>query len=209
MLSEPFPFNLMFATSIGPAGTLAGYLRPETAQGIFVNFRRLLAANGGKLPFAAAQIGLAYRNEIAPRGGLLRCVADGKSFHGVELLSMLLLVCFRVREFTMGEIEHFVDPLDKSHPRFACVAGEELTLFTSESQQGSGKTSVMTAGEAALAGIINSQTLAYFMARTQQFLLSAGVKRSGLRFRQHLPSERAHYGTKAQCGQRELWLFVT
>jgi hypothetical protein len=72
VLSEPFPFNLMFPTSIGPAGNMPGFLRPETAQGIFVNFRRLLTANGGKLPFAAAQIGLAYRNEIAPRGGLLR-----------------------------------------------------------------------------------------------------------------------------------------
>lgn len=73
-LSEPYPFNLMFQTSIGPTGKDAGFLRPETAQGIFVNFRRLLEQNAGKMPFAAAQIGTAYRNEIAPRGGLLRCV---------------------------------------------------------------------------------------------------------------------------------------
>ena len=73
-LSEPFPFNLMFSTSIGPAGNMPGFLRPETAQGIFVNFKRLLSYNGGRLPFAAAQIGLAYRNEISPRGGLIRCV---------------------------------------------------------------------------------------------------------------------------------------
>jgi hypothetical protein len=52
----------------------SGFLRPETAQGIFVNFKRLLAYNGGRLPFAAAQIGLAFRNEISPRGGLLRSV---------------------------------------------------------------------------------------------------------------------------------------
>lgn len=48
------------------------FLRPETAQGIFVNFKRLLEYNGGKLPFAGAQIGQAFRNEIAPRSGLLR-----------------------------------------------------------------------------------------------------------------------------------------
>ncbi len=115
-LSDPFPFNLMFRTSIGPRGDLVGYMRPETAQvrlghhastssssggifgpgrlsaglarecgrmcgaaaaaitaqGIFVNFRDLLYYNGGKLPFAAAQIGNSYRNEIAPRAGLLR-----------------------------------------------------------------------------------------------------------------------------------------
>lgn len=48
------------------------FLRPETAQGIFVNFKRLLEFNQGKLPFAAAQIGNAFRNEISPRSGLLR-----------------------------------------------------------------------------------------------------------------------------------------
>lgn len=71
-VSDPFPFNLMFETSIGPAGNLRGFLRPETAQGIFVNFRKLLEFNGGRVPFAAATIGQAYRNEIAPRAGLLR-----------------------------------------------------------------------------------------------------------------------------------------
>eukprot|EP00456_Euglypha_rotunda_P074059 TRINITY_DN6764_c0_g1_i20.p1 TRINITY_DN6764_c0_g1~~TRINITY_DN6764_c0_g1_i20.p1 ORF type:complete len:295 (-),score=55.46 TRINITY_DN6764_c0_g1_i20:21-842(-) len=83
-LSDPFPFNLMFASQIGPTGKFPGYLRPETAQGIFVNFRRLLEYNGGRMPFAAAQVGLAFRNEIAPRAGLLR-----------------------VREFPLAEIEHF------------------------------------------------------------------------------------------------------
>ena len=71
-ISAPFAFNLMFKTSIGPRGDAVGYLRPETAQGIFVNFRDLLYYNGGKLPFAAAQIGNSYRNEISPRAGLLR-----------------------------------------------------------------------------------------------------------------------------------------
>ncbi|CAH2034063.1 unnamed protein product, partial [Thlaspi arvense] len=56
-LIDPYPFNLMFKTSIGP------YLRPETAQGLFVNFKDLYAYNGEKLPFAAAQVGPAFRNE--------------------------------------------------------------------------------------------------------------------------------------------------
>ena len=94
-LSAPYPFNLMFETQIGPSGKLVGYLRPETAQGIFVNFRRLLESNNSRMPFACAQIGLAFRNEIAPRQGLLR-----------------------VREFTMAEIEHFVQPDKKQHPKF-------------------------------------------------------------------------------------------
>ena len=56
-LTEPLEFNLMFQTHIGPSGLMKGFLRPETAQGIFVNFKRLLEFNQGKLPFAAAQIG--------------------------------------------------------------------------------------------------------------------------------------------------------
>lgn len=60
--SPSFPFNLMFKTSIGPEGTAVGFLRPETAQGLFVNFRRLLDLNANKMPFAAAQIGLGFRN---------------------------------------------------------------------------------------------------------------------------------------------------
>ncbi len=55
-IGDPFPFNLMFRTTIGPEGNSVGFLRPETAQGLFVNFRRLLDFNGGKIPFAAAQV---------------------------------------------------------------------------------------------------------------------------------------------------------
>lgn len=62
LFSPSFPFNLMFKTSIGPEGTAVGFLRPETAQGLFVNFRRLLDLNANKMPFAAAQIGLGFRN---------------------------------------------------------------------------------------------------------------------------------------------------
>ena len=83
-LSAPYAFNLMFATTVGPVGGAGSraFLRPETAQGIFTNFRRLLECNGGRLPLAAAQIGRAFRNEISPKQGLLR-----------------------VREFEMAEIE--------------------------------------------------------------------------------------------------------
>ena len=69
---KPFPFNLMFKTMIGPEGTQVGFLRPETAQGIFINFERLYGYNAEKMPFAVAQVGSAFRNEIAPRAGLLR-----------------------------------------------------------------------------------------------------------------------------------------
>jgi glycyl-tRNA synthetase len=66
------PFITALLCSIGPTGDKVGFLRPETAQGMFVNFRRLYDYNYTKLPMGVAQIGSAYRNEIAPRGGLLR-----------------------------------------------------------------------------------------------------------------------------------------
>jgi glycyl-tRNA synthetase len=178
-ITRPFPFNLMFKTTIGPEGTQVGFLRPETAQGLFVNFRRLLDYNSGRMPFAAAQIGLGFRNEIAPRNGLLR-----------------------VREFCMAEIEHFVDPSDKSHPKFNNVADTTLILFPQDAQLGTGRTIPMTAREAVATGVINNQTLAYFMARTHSFMVKIGVDPTRMRFRQHLRTEMAHYA--ADCWDLEI-----
>lgn len=178
-LTDPVEFNLMFATSIGPSGLIPGYLRPETAQGIFVNFKRLLEANNGRLPFAAAQIGPAFRNEISPRSGLLR-----------------------VREFTLAEIEHFVDPTDKSHPKFENVSSQKLTLYPSEYQI-EGKPAVNIALEDAVSQkIVNSQTMGYFLGRVYLFLLKVGVDPKKIRFRQHMFNEMAHYA--CDCWDAEL-----
>jgi len=84
-LSKARQFNLMFSTSVGAQENIKSYLRPETAQGIFVNFKNVLDSMSPKLPFGIAQIGKAFRNEIAPR----------------EFL-------FRVREFEQMEIEYFI-----------------------------------------------------------------------------------------------------
>ena len=133
------------------------------------------------MPFAAAQIGLGFRNEIAPRNGLLR-----------------------VREFCMAEIEHFVNPDDKTHPKFKRIAGKELVLFPSDALLGSGRTVTMTAGEAVAKGVINNETLTYFMTRTQLWLEKIGVDPKRMRFRQHLKSEMAHYA--ADCWDMEIHL---
>ena len=86
-LTEPRPFNLMFKTNIGPIddGSSFAYLRPETAQQIFVNFKNVVDSTSKSLPFGIAQIGKAFRNEITL-----------KSF------------IFRVREFEQMELEFFV-----------------------------------------------------------------------------------------------------
>ncbi|CAJ0572131.1 unnamed protein product, partial [Mesorhabditis spiculigera] len=169
-LTEPIAFNLMFPTQIGPTGDQRAFLRPETAQGIFVNFKRLLEFNMGRVPFAAAQIGNGFRNEISPRQGLIR-----------------------VREFTMCEIEHFVDPTDKSCAKFAKVRNYVLTLFTANDQMNGSAPIQIPIGEAVDKKIVDNETLGYYMARCHMYLLKVGVDSKRLRFRQHMDNEMAHY----------------
>jgi len=90
-LTEPRDFNLMFKTNIGPVddGSSIAYLRPETAQHIFINFKNVLDSTSRTLPFGIAQIGKAFRNEITARNFI-----------------------FRKREFEQMEMEYFVEPKD-------------------------------------------------------------------------------------------------
>jgi len=169
-LSAPQEFNLMFSTSIGPTGLVKGFLRPETSQGIFVNFQRLLQFNQGRLPFAAAQIGNAFRNEIAPRSGLIR-----------------------VREFTMAEIEYFRDPRDQAHAKFGRVRDTEMNFYSAGQQMAGQSATRLTIGEAVASGLVAGESLGYFMARIALFVVSQGVDPARLRFRQHLGNEMAHY----------------
>ena len=93
----------------------------------------------------------------------------------------------------MAEIEHFVNPEDKSHQNFASVKSKKLDLFSNVDQLGSGKIKTITVGEAVSTGLVNNETLAYFMARTQLFMEKIGMDPSRMRFRQHLTTEMAHY----------------
>lgn len=173
-------FNLMFQTSIGPTSNSPAFLRPETAQGMFTNFKRLLETNMDRMPFAAAQIGKSFRNEISPRGGLLR-----------------------VREFTMAEIEHFVHPDRKDHKSFWKVSSLSLPLLCASSQlEGSKVPKMMLLSSAVETGMINNETLAYFMARIYLFLIKLGIDPSRLRLRQHLKNEMAHYA--CDCWDAEI-----
>ncbi|KAL2201315.1 glycyl-tRNA synthetase [Corynascus similis CBS 632.67] len=176
----PIPFNLMFKSTVGPSAAAPVYLRPETAQGQFLNFKKLLDYNQGSMPFASASIGKTYRNEISPRTGLLR-----------------------VREFLLAEIEHYVDPEKKEHPRFCEVTELVLPLLDRETQL-SGKTTPRhyTLKEAVRSRIIDNETLGYFLGRIMLFLLKLGVNQTKVRFRQHLANEMAHYAT--DCWDAEL-----
>ena len=159
--------NLMFAVSVG-SNNLPAYLRPETAQGQFLNFSKLLEFNQQAMPFASASIGKSGRNEIAPRAGLLR-----------------------VREFQMAEIEHYVDPDGgKKHHRFHEVVDVKINLLNRHVQL-AGKTDAtsITLGEAVANGTVDNETIGYFMARIQLFLVKLGLDPNKIRFREHMENE--------------------
>ena len=103
----------------------------------------------------------------------------------------------------MAEIEHYVDPEDKSHDRFDEVRDIELDLLDRHVQvAGASHTTRMTVGEAVEKGVIANQTLAYFVARIYQFLVKIGINPKRLRFRQHRGNEMAHYAT--DCWDAEI-----
>lgn len=169
-LTHVWSYNLMFQTLIGAKGKKTGYMRPETAQGIFIPFKRLLRFFRGKLPFGVVQLGKAYRNEISPRQGVIR-----------------------LREFTQAEAEIFVDPRDKTHPNFQNVAQQVLTLFTAQAQEEEGEFIQITAEEAVNKGVISSQMLTYQLCLADRFMEELGIPEDVIRFRQHMKTEMAHY----------------
>ena len=163
--SKPREVSLMFSTQVGVAKPATVYLRPETAQGIFWNFALLLRQNRGRVPLGVVQVGLGYRNEIAPRQAL-----------------------FRMREFHMGEVEVFVAPDDKRWSRFGEVEGREATFLSSDGAQ-----HYASFGEMARQGTVRSEVLAHFMAAAFEVVLAWGMDADCVRFRQHMPDEMAHY----------------
>lgn len=186
-LSEPRAFNLMFSTRVGAGKGLKGYLRPETAQSIFQTFPWLLRQNRGKLPLAVAQVGRAFRNEIAPRQGLLR-----------------------LREFSQLEIEHFFLP--GHEPPFPAELADVLVRLLPAENAPEGGTKghelrpaqipeCVTVGEAHARGTITSPLLATHIARAQRFLLAAGLPPDQLRWRQHAGRELAHYASDCWDGE--------
>ncbi|MBI5159766.1 glycine--tRNA ligase [Candidatus Micrarchaeota archaeon] len=168
-LNEAKPFNLMFKTNIGAAEGNTAYTRPETAQGIFLDFQRVFKAHGAKLPMGIAQIGRSFRNEISPRQGLLR-----------------------LREFTQMELEYFFDPQNQKHLKFKEVENEEIKLYTREEQmKNSEKETRITARELVEKKIVPNEIMAYFLVREKQFYDAMGVKKH--RIRHMLAEETPHY----------------
>ena len=157
--------NLMFNTKIGAGSSgRPGFLRPETAQGMFTSFTSIYRHFRERLPFGAIQTGKGYRNEISPRQGMIR-----------------------LREFNMAELEYFIDPEQEPNHDFSSW-NSPVTLISEENGE-----VIMTFGQAVQDGIIRHPTVGFFMGWTMDFLLSVGINPEGLRFRQHESNEMAHY----------------
>ncbi|MEM2947751.1 MAG: glycine--tRNA ligase [Candidatus Bathyarchaeia archaeon] len=173
--SKPKHFLTMFKTTIGPYSRAVGYGRPEAAQGIFVEFRRLYEIAREKLPFGVMQIGHALRNEISPRQGLIR-----------------------LREFTIADIEFFFDPEDPNCFLLEDVGDETLRLVLAESKlRGSEEIVEVTVKEALKRGYIKVSWQAAFMAIAKSLLIELGIPAKNQRFVEKLPWERAHYSLQS------------
>ena len=163
------PMNLMFSTKIGAmsAGRTA-YMRPETAQGMFMLYPALYRHFRQKLPFGAIQTGKGYRNEISPRQGMIR-----------------------LREFNMAELEYFIDP--ENPPIVDLNRRTEIVSLIPDPDGPHAGESRMSFGAALDAGIVRHPTVAWFLARTWDFLVEVGINPGKIRFRQHASTEMAHY----------------
>jgi glycyl-tRNA synthetase len=181
-LSRSEYFSTMFKTNIGPYGDVVGYGRPEAAQGMFVDFKRVYETSRERLPLGIAQIGTVMRNEISPRQGPIR-----------------------LREFTIMELEFFFDPEDKECEYMKRVGDVELPLVLAKDRQ---RTQVqltkVPAAEAAGRGFLLYDWLAYFMALSVKFASSLGIPLDKQRLEEKLPTERSHYS--AQTFDHQIWL---
>ncbi|MCR4285054.1 MAG: glycine--tRNA ligase [archaeon] len=168
-------FNPMFTTEVGPVkeDSTKAYLRPETAQLIFADFKAVQENARLKLPFGIAQIGKAFRNEIAPRNFL-----------------------FRSREFEQMEIEYFIDPEKKEEcPWVKEVENFEINILSAEMQKNKEEPKRMKIKEALSKKIIMLPWHAYWLATEVKWFLDLGANPNNFRIRQHEKEEKSHYAT--------------
>jgi glycyl-tRNA synthetase len=166
------PLNLMFSTRIGASGGgRKAYMRPETAQGMFLQFPSIYRHFRSKLPFGAVQIGKGYRNEISPRQGMIR-----------------------LREFNMAELEYFIDPVVK--PEHNLEIWNDIKIKLIPDPQGKEPVEISSnVNDAVTKGIIRHPTVGFFMIKTFELMSELGINTELIHFRQHEGNEMAHYAT--------------
>jgi len=169
-LGEVKVFNLMLSSNVGPVTSNVAYLRPETAQGIFINFKNLLASTRATLPFGVAQVGCSYRNEISPRQWLIR-----------------------LREFRQMEIEYFFNPKKISVPNEDLLKTKIPILTREEQEKKKPEAAEITAKDSVKKNIIPNEIMAYFLAKEFFWYQQLGIPKDALRFRHMSEVETPHY----------------
>ena len=162
--------NLMFPTSIGAGGDSPAYLRPETAQGIFLDFKRLFVQNGSKLPLAVGQIGRSYRNEVSPRQGLIR-----------------------TREFTQMELEYFFNPAQDKIDGYEKIAQEKVNVMPPADGDTPAHRTEVTLEQAIGLGYFPNQILAYMAYLEDRLYQRLGISKDKYHFRVMPRDELPHY----------------
>ena len=164
-------FNLMFKTSLGALNPTEAYLRGETAQGMFLDFKTVQQTSRLQLPFGIAQIGRCFRNEIAPRDFL-----------------------FRSREFHIGEFEFFIHPEEKKCDLLSKEDRNLKIMFLDEETQ---KNREETLKEVSIGDVLNSKKLgewhAYWLAKQVEWFYSLNLKE--IKIREHTKDELSHYSS--------------
>jgi glycyl-tRNA synthetase len=161
-------FNMMFRVGIGPAGEEA-YLRPETCQSIFVDFPLLFKTQRVKLPIGMAQVGRSFRNEIAPRQGLIR-----------------------LRELNQAEVEVFFNPKKADDERYSWAGSKMLSFRLPD-----GRDVKTTVADAMANGIVPNRLAGHYLALMEEFYVAAGVPPEDIRFRVLSDEDRAFYSKAA------------
>ena len=163
-------FNMMMRVEIGAAKANPGYLRPEACQSIFLDFSRLWKQGRIKLPIALAQMGKAFRNEIAPRQGLLR-----------------------KREFDQMDVEVFFNPAKINDvENWDEVKNYKLNLYLLSDKN----VHALTCHEAVDQKVVSGKIVAYYLARTQQLGEALGIPLNTMRFRELEHEARAFYAAE-------------
>lgn len=164
-------FNLMFSTNVGAQDSLKAYLRGETAQGMFLDFKLIQQTSRMQLPFGIAQVGRCFRNEIAPRDFLFRC-----------------------REFHIGEIEFFINPEEKKCNFLTNKHLEVSFDFLSAENQ---KINTENLESMTIGNLLKKNKLdewqAYLLAEQIFWLDSIGLNE--IKIREHTKDELSHYSS--------------
>ena len=168
-------FNLLFPTKVGAeeSNSSIAYLRGETAQAMFTNFRLVADTTRQQLPFGIAQVGKCFRNEISPRDFL-----------------------FRSREFTIAEFEYFIHPDEKKCSRLTKdQLALELNVLTAKTQEVGKSTLTTLTIKQMLSNKMLNEWHAHLLAEQWKWYIQLGLSEKNLKIREHMKTELSHYSS--------------